>query len=171
MKILYITAILGLSILFHSCSNSTDETESGTETFLNTKEEKVEVEEPKDVRVLVYAPANDMNNIAFEPSEIVAFEGKKLTVVFENNSTNPTMYHNLLITYAGKEQEIYSNAIKATNANDFIPTDKTNIIANTRMLKIGEKDSFTIDVPTKGSYPFVCTYPGHLQMKGTLIVK
>jgi len=165
--------VLSISISFlFSCSNNSKNNEEKPEVFLNENTETPSVEqEPKDVRVKVYAPSNDMSSLKYEPEEIVAYEGKKLIVVFENNSTSPTMYHNLVITYKGKEQEIYSNAIKATNANDFIPIDKTDILGNTRMLKIGEIDSFTITVPAKGDYPYICTYPGHTQMKGRLISK
>jgi len=59
--------------------------------------------------------------------------------------------------------------------NDYISPDLSDkVIAKTKMLGAGEKDSVTFKVPEKkGVYEYVCTFRAHYQagMKGKLIVE
>ena len=57
---------------------------------------------------------------------------------------------------------------------DFIPPQlKAQVIAASKLGGNGETVDLDFVVPkAPGSYPFVCTFPGHfLTMKGTLVVK
>ena len=63
------------------------------------------------------------------------------------------------------------------NARDteFVPADlKAQVLAATKIAGPGETVEVTFKVPAKaGSYPFMCTFPGHYAagMKGMLVVK
>ena len=55
----------------------------------------------------------------------------------------------------------------------YIPPDALDqIIAHTKLLGPGETDTIEFDAPGPGSYPFLCTFPGHVAlMSGTLVVQ
>ena len=80
---------------------------------------------------------------AFSPSTITVKMGQSVAITFKNNGTYP---HNLTIS---------------------------DLNVGTKTITPGQQDSFTF-TPTKiGSFPFICTVPGHADkgMKGTLIVQ
>ena len=46
------------------------------------------------------------------------------------------------------------------------------VIAHTKLLGPGESDVIEFDAPAPGTYPFVCTFPGHAPlMNGQLVVQ
>ena len=46
------------------------------------------------------------------------------------------------------------------------------VFAATKLLKPGESDTITFTAPPAGTYPFICTYPGHYpKMQGKLIAE
>ena len=54
--------------------------------------------------------------------------------------------------------------------NEYIPGGNETI-AHTKMIGGGESDTITFTAPEKGSYTYICTFPGHYGlMKGVLIV-
>jgi azurin len=57
--------------------------------------------------------------------------------------------------------------------NDYIPaSEESSIIAHTKMLGGGESDTIEFTAPAKGSYEYLCSFPGHYAlMRGVLIVE
>jgi azurin len=57
--------------------------------------------------------------------------------------------------------------------SDYIPQDEANkVIANTKTLGGGEETTITFEAPAKGTYDFICSFPGHVAlMKGNFIVE
>ena len=63
--------------------------------------------------------------------------------------------------------------IKASSEkeNEYI-SDRDQVIAHTKLIGGGESDTITFDAPEKGTYEFICSFPGHyMSMKGKLIIK
>ena len=66
---------------------------------------------------------------------------------------------------------LISKALEAKD-NDYIPKDGADIIVHTKLIGGGESDSIEFVAPAKGSYSFLCSFPGHaMSMNGTLIVE
>ena len=61
-------------------------------------------------------------------------------------------------------------AVKSAD-NDYIPSNTKDVIVHTKMLGGGESDTITFEAPAKGSYVYVCSFPGHFAlMRGILRV-
>jgi len=119
--------------------------------------------------------ANDQMKFNLESFEVEA--GQTIRLTLNNVGTMPkmSMGHNVVILKQGTDQEAFVEASAQAPTNDYIPSAQTDsIIAHTKMLGGGESDSIVFDVPSKkGSYPFLCSFPGHYQvgMKGTMVVR
>ena len=107
------------------------------------------------------------NEMAFDITEIRAKAGTNIRVIMENVSTTPVMKHNVMFLLSDKFiGEIGRMAYDATN---HIPIHNA-IIASTPMAEPQTRTEVVFEVPEPGTYPYICTYPGHfLSMRGTLI--
>lgn len=115
------------------------------------------------------------DQMQFNTSELRAVAGKpiKLTLKHVGKIPKEAMGHNLVILQEGTDQADF--ALKANDAKvtDYIPaSEKASVIAHTKLLGGGEEDTIEFTIDKKGSYPFICSFPGHVaMMKGTLIVE
>lgn len=104
-------------------------------------------------------------------------EGQKVTLSFKHIGQLPSaaMGHNVVILKAGTAIPAFSAKCSTSKDNGYIPTDEESkklIVAHTKMLGGGESDSVTFTAPAAGSYPFICTFPGHFAiMQGVMTVK
>ena len=79
------------------------------------------------------------------------------------------MAHNWVLSSPGKESDVSSEGIQAGDAAGWVQ-DGPNVLAHTKLTAPGQADSVVFIAPPAGSYPYLCTYPGHnLTMKGTLV--
>ncbi len=120
----------------------------------------IQKEELKLVEITVLAKGEAMNEIAFEPRSITIQANTRIRMTFKNQSSAEGMLHNFVLVELGAGQEIATAGIKAGKENGFVPKD-SRIITNTKMTQMGEEITFEFDAPKKGSYHYICTYPGH----------
>ena len=117
---------------------------------------------------------NSNDKMQYDLSEIDVYEGQTVILTLHHKGTMPkaAMGHNFVLLTQGTEISKFANdAVKASD-NDYIPTDKTNIIANTELIGGGETTEVTFNAPVKGTYDFLCSFPGHYSiMKGKFNVK
>ena len=96
------------------------------------------------------------------------------TIVFKNNDLMP---HNLLIVEPGAIQEVGNTADRMAASPDgmakgYIP-DSSKVLKAIRLLQSGEEGRLELTIPAgfTGSYPFICTFPGHWRsMRGVIEV-
>lgn len=110
------------------------------------------------------------DELAYDVVEIRAGAGSEITIDFVNHSGG--MPHN--IVFVNSESDINPVGLAALEASktDYVPQDEIDrIFGYTAMAGPGETVSVTIRVPEeRGSYPYVCTYPGHFTvMQGRLL--
>jgi uncharacterized cupredoxin-like copper-binding protein len=114
----------------------------------------------------------DGENLAFKPTTFTVKAGAPVTVNFKNPST--AQQHNWVLANGGDDVagQVDEAAVSA-GAPDYVPADKTNVIANTPMQQPGGNATVNFTAPAAGTYTFLCTYPGHYAagMKGTLTVE
>lgn len=112
---------------------------------------------------------NSNDKMQFDQTEINVFEGQTVILTLVHTGTMPitAMGHNfVLIDMKTTLSKFAKIAIKAKD-NDYIPTDLKNVIAHTDLIGGGESTTITFKAPEKGSYDFLCTFPGHSSiMKG-----
>lgn len=116
------------------------------------------------------------DTMRFNVTELSATSGQETTLVFTNLGKLPkaAMGHNFVLLKPGSDLATFGNAAIAAAANEYIPTNPelaAQVVAHTKVLGPGEKESITFTLSEPGTYPFVCSFPGHWAiMKGVLTV-
>ncbi|PIF59691.1 azurin [Flavobacterium sp. 2] len=115
------------------------------------------------------------DQMQFSTNELKAVVGKPITLTLKHVGKIPkeAMGHNLVILQEGTDQAAFALKANDAKATDFIPeSEKASIVAHTKLLGGGEEDTIEFTIDKKGSYPFICSFPGHVaMMKGVLIVE
>lgn len=125
------------------------------------------------VRTVEITGGDDMK---YNVTEIPAKPGETLRIRLTSKGTLPkvAMAHNVVVLKAGAKQLDFVNAAAMARATDFIPPDmKDQVIGATGLAGPGETVEVTVKIPAAGSYPYVCTFPGHFAagMRGTIVAK
>jgi len=144
---------------------SADSTETKANEMTDTEvvEEAEEVEqdvEKEIVEINLAAQGEDMTAIAYEPKSLSIPAGTRVRLTFENKSAAAGMYHNFVLVNLGTGQEVATAGIKAGKENAFVP-ESENVIAYSEVVDMGSSVTIEFDAPAKGSYHYICTYPGH----------
>ena len=127
------------------------------------EEAKTEEEEPAEkelVEITLAATGETMTEIAFEPKTLTIPANSRVKLTFNNKSSMEGMLHNFVLVELGSGQEIATAGISAGKDNAFVPDDD-RVIAYTEVSDIGETVVVEFDAPAKGSYHYICTFPGH----------
>lgn len=128
---------------------------------------------PGAARVVEITASDDMK---YSVTDIAAKPGETLRIKLVSKGTLPkvAMAHNVVVLKAGAKQIDFVNAAATARATDFIPPDmKDQVMAASGLAGPGETVEATVKIPAAGSYPFVCTFPGHFAagMRGTIVAK
>jgi len=125
-------------------------------------------------RVVELTGGDDMK---YSVTTINAKPGETLRIKLVSKGTLPkiAMAHNVVVLKLGSKQIDFVNAAAMARATDFIPQEmKDQILAATTLAGPGETVETTLKVPAAaGSYPYLCTFPGHFAagMRGNIVVK
>lgn len=116
------------------------------------------------------------DNMKFNTTTIEAAAGESLRIVVRGDGAMPkvAMAHNFVLLRPGTDAASFANEGAMHRGSDFIPPGMADrVIAKTPMAGAGETVETTLTAPGPGSYPFVCTFPGHAVagMIGTLVVR
>ncbi len=173
MKTKFLT-ILSASMLLYSCGEKKEQKIEETileEPTQKTEEKTEEVVSTDGKEVSLTIEANDQ--MKFNKSEFKVKEGQKVTLTLKNvgKMDKTSMGHNWVLLKEGTDVADFANKSMSAQDKDYIG-DESKVIAHTKMTGGGETVSVTFDAPKKGSYDFICSFPGHYaQMKGKLIVE
>ncbi len=117
--------------------------------------------------------ANDQ--MKFNLTELKVVAGQEITLVLKNvgKMDKTVMGHNLIILKSGTDVADYAKKAIAAKDTDYIPASESgSVIAHTKLTGGGETDTITFTAPEKGTYQFICSFPGHYAlMRGKLIVQ
>lgn len=115
------------------------------------------------------------DQMQFSTNELRATAGKPITLTLKHVGKIPkeAMGHNLVILQEGTDETAFATKASTAKDTDYIPaSEKASIIAHTKLLGGGEQDSIEFTIDKKGTYNFLCSFPGHFaMMKGVLIVE
>ena len=118
------------------------------------------------------------DQMSFNTKEIVIDKScKTFTVNLEHSGSLPknVMGHNWVLTTAANMQPVATDGMAAGIDKNYLKEGDDRIIAHTKLIGAGEKDSVTFDVSKLAvgtDYAFFCSFPGHISMmKGTVVVK
>jgi azurin len=114
------------------------------------------------------------NQLQFSPKELRVKAGSPMRLIFENPDL---MQHNLVLVDRGAEEAVGTMADQMATKPDgmsrnFIP-ETPKVLRATALVNPGGRAELQFEAPTEpGSYPFLCTFPGHWRvMRGVLIVE
>ena len=114
----------------------------------------------------------------FNTKEIVVdktCEDFTINLVHTGKLPKAAMGHNVVITKAADKQAVANDATKAGPAADYLKPNDDRVIAHTKLIGGGEKDSVTFKtaaLDAGGDYDFFCSFPGHWAiMTGKVVVK
>jgi azurin len=102
---------------------------------------------------------------------------KTFTVELTHSGSLPknVMGHNWVLSKEADMQPIATAGLSAGIEKNYLPEGDARIIAHTKVIGAGEKDSVTFDVSKLAageSYGFFCSFPGHISMmKGAVTLK
>jgi azurin len=89
----------------------------------------------------------------------------------KNNATMSTLPHNWVLVKPGTEASVAAAGLKLGDQAGYLDVTNKNALVHTPMAKPGESSEVTFTAPDPGTYPYICTVPGHyMMMKGVLTV-
>jgi len=111
------------------------------------------------------------DTMAYDQTALTVKSGQKVHLVLTNRATSPAMKHNWVLVQPGKEADVATAGMTAGESAGYVPAGNANVIANTPLSQPGGQVEVTFTAPPAGSYPYICTFPGHYTtMHGTLTV-
>ncbi|AZC28590.1 azurin [Pseudomonas sp. 22526] len=118
------------------------------------------------------------DQMSFNTKEITIDKScKTFTVNLTHSGSLPknVMGHNWVLSKSADMVGIATDGMAAGIDKDYLKPGDSRVIAHTKIIGSGEKDSVTFDVSklTAGeSYEFFCSFPGHnSMMKGAVVLK
>ena len=118
------------------------------------------------------------DQMSFNTKEITIDKScKTFTVELTHSGSLPknVMGHNWVLTSAADMQPVATDGMAAGIEKNYLKEDDARIIAHTKIIGAGEKDSVTFDVSklkADEKYSFFCSFPGHISMmKGAVVLK
>jgi len=165
LSIIALLVIMAFS--FNSCGGGK---EDKTKTPVEEQWAPAPVEEISNTLTL---SAHD--EMKYDQTVLKALAGKPITLTFTHIGTmdKNVMGHNFVLLTPGTDIDNFAAIALTAKDNDFIPkSESSKIIAHTKLLGGNESDTIEFTVPEKGTYDYICTFPGHVAtMRGKLIVQ
>jgi len=109
--------------------------------------------------------------MAYDQTALTVKSGQKVHLVLTNHATSQAMKHNWVLVQPGKEAAVATAGMTAGEGSGYVQNGSADIIAHTPLSQPGGQTEVTFTAPAAGTYPYICTFPGHYQtMHGTLTV-
>ncbi|MEL6868069.1 MAG: azurin [Bacteroidota bacterium] len=169
--LLIFTAVLMVSCGGGANEASTAGEQTASETPSTETQETAEPQAAESELVQLVINSDDM--MQFDRDELKVKEGSKveLTLNHTGKMAKEAMGHNVVILKLGTDLTSFAERAIAAVDTDYIP-EGDEVLVHTKMLGGGESDTVTFDAPAKGTYDFICSFPGHYAlMKGKFIVE
>lgn len=121
----------------------------------------------------VVIEGNDQMQFNLKTIEVKEGSTVKLTLKHTGTMAANVMGHNVVILKEGVDLAAFAAKATVAKDNDYIPADEVaSIVAYTKVIGGGETVTIEFKAPAKGTYKFLCSFPGHYaMMQGDFIVK
>src|SRR5690606_10629260 len=107
---------------------------------------------------------NSDDQMKFDKTEIRVKAGEKIKLTLNHTGKLPknAMGHNFVLLEKGTDVAKFATAAMNDKDTEYIPAK--GVLAHTKLIGGGESTSIEFTVPAKGSYDFICSFPGHYAM-------
>ncbi len=123
-------------------------------------------------KVEIVIESNDQ--MRFNLKEITVKEGQTVVLTLKHVGKLPkaAMGHNWVLLEPGTELPAFAMKAMQAKDNEYVPVDSEEVIVYTSLLGGGEETTIEFEAPAKGTYTFICSFPGHYAlMQGTFTVE
>ena len=135
------------------------------------KPEPTAVQPPKPAQHVELQIQSLANTMTFDKTALTVPAGAEVHLVFKNNATMSTLPHNWVLVKQGTEASVAAAGLKLGDQAGYFDVRDKDALVHTPLAKPGESSEVTFTAPEPGSYPYICTVPGHyMMMKGVLTV-
>jgi azurin len=115
--------------------------------------------------------ASDGDLLAFKPDRLTCVTGAHVRLTFYNTAKYVSQEHNWVLTVPGAAAAVEKAGLAAGEQSGFVARGDPRVLAATPMIGKGQHVSIEFTAPAPGTYPFLCTNPGHGEvMHGVLVV-
>ncbi|MGJ3235928.1 plastocyanin/azurin family copper-binding protein [Marivirga sp.] len=188
MKLLKLTLSILTIGLFIACGGTGSKEESNAEEETMTSREIMRQEadakenEPKETTkneneesdvVEITIEGNDQMQFNLDEIKVKAGSTVKLTLKHVGEMSVTQMGHNWVLLKQGTDIMEFGQKAATAKERGYIPeSEEGKVIVSTSLLGGGEEDTIEFEAPKKGTYDFICSFPGHVAlMKGKFIVE
>lgn len=105
--------------------------------------------------------------------KVKAGQNVKLTLKHTGKLAKAAMGHNFVLLAQGTDVAAFGQKAAQARDTDYIPqSEASKILAHTKLIGGGESTTVEFKAPKKGTYTYICSFPGHYAlMQGKLIVE
>lgn len=174
-KVAYALLISG--IVFSACGGGgeTSNKEGKPEKKMMLNDGPEEEARPADLPEVAELVIEGNDQMQFNTKALEVWNGQKVKLTLKHVGEMPleAMGHNWVLLKDGVSKSEFAEASIGAKDNGYIAADRMNdVIAYTETIGGGQETTIEFDAPAKGSYTYICTFPGHYgMMSGVLTVK
>lgn len=165
-------AAFALMFTLSSCGGNNEQSSTTTAPLETPAVEPSTAQTEPQVSNTLELEGNDQ--MQYNKTEFKVKAGEKVTLTLKHVGTiaKNAMGHNFVLLKPGTDLKAFDEKALTAKDTDYIPkSESASIIAHTKLLGGGESDTITFTVE-KGTYDFLCSFPGHASMmKGKLIAE
>jgi azurin len=111
------------------------------------------------------------NTMTFDKNALSVPAGAEVHLVLKNNASMATLPHNWVLVKPGTEAKVAAAGLPLGDKAGYIDVSDHDMLVHTPLAKPGETSEVTFTAPDPGTYPYICSVPGHyMMMKGVLTV-
>ncbi len=169
IKYALFAGVVGLA----ACGGGNDSSKATDQPAAEEQKAETPAAEPASEGVTLEITGDDV--MKFDKAELRAKAGQKVTLTLHHSGklAKEAMGHNVVILKAGTDIAAFAAKAVEAKANDYFPeSEAANVIAHTKLIGGGESTTIEFTAPEAGTYPFICSFPGHYGfMKGEFIVE
>jgi len=163
------------AMILASCGGGAGDAKAPVEKKIQLQSGPKEAAKSADIPATAELVIEGNDQMKFNTKRMKVYEGQKVKLTLKNVGELPveSMGHNWVLLKKGTDKNAFAEACIGAKETGYIaPDQQDKVIANTKTIGGGEEVTIEFDAPAKGSYDFICSFPGHVgMMSGKLVVQ